>query len=81
MATLHILRNLDTALCFEAVASGQGDGLLLVQDAVLYPGPFPCPVQVGADDLKARGITCDHPQLSYDGMRDLMFTYEHVVLW
>jgi sulfur transfer complex TusBCD TusB component (DsrH family) len=81
MATLHILRNLDTKLAEEAVDASDGDQLLLIQDAVLHPGPFPCSVTVCRDDLSARNIVSTYPSVDYDGIRDLMLAHERVVLW
>jgi len=79
VATLHILRNLDATLCLEAMAGD--DQLLLLQDAVLSPGPFACPVSVGVDDLKARGQKSDHAALNFDEIRDLMLAHDRAVLW
>lgn len=82
MSTLHILRNLDTALAFEAVDTGQDDKLLLIQDGVLNQGPFPCDVSVAQDDLTARDIQdCPHSALTYEEIRDLMLAHTRVVLW
>ena len=81
MATLHILRNLDTQLAEESIDSPGGDQLLLIQDAVLHPGPFPCSATVCQDDLAARSGTSSHPAVDYDGIRDLMLAHDRVVLW
>ncbi len=84
MNTLHILRNLDTALVFDAVETGPdgGDRLLLIQDGVLNQGPFPCDVSVAQDDLTARDIkNCPHSALTYEEIRDLMLAHTRVILW
>ena len=81
MATLHILRNFDTKLAEETINADGGDQLLLIQDAVLHPGPFPCPVSVCQDDLAARNTKSDHPRVDYDAIRDLMLNHDQVVLW
>ncbi len=81
MATLHILRNFDSALANETIDAKVGDQLLLIQDAVLHPGPFPCAVAVSRDDVAARGVESVHPSVDYDGMRDLMLAHQRVVLW
>ncbi len=81
MATLHVLRNFDTTLADETIDVDAGDQLLLIQDAVLNPGPFPCPVSLCQDDLAARNVESPHPVVDYDGMRDLMLAHDRVVLW
>ena len=81
MATLHILRNLDSDLCRQSIDGTAGDTLLLIQDAVLNPGPFDCRVSVCQDDLAARSLETEHDALSYDDIRDLMLAHERVVLW
>jgi len=81
VATLHILRNLDSRLAEEVIDQTGGDRLLLIQDAVLHPGPFPCPVSVCQDDLAARNVTSPHQRVDYDAIRDLMLGHARVVLW
>lgn len=80
MATLHILRNFDRKL-LDDTFDAAGDRILLIQDAVLHPGPFPCPVSVCQDDAQARGIEPPADALSYEGIRDLMLAHDRVVLW
>ncbi|MBI5136228.1 MAG: hypothetical protein HZA24_02705 [Nitrospirae bacterium] len=81
MATLHILRNFDRKLMDDTIDTGAGDQILLVQDAVLHPGPFPCTVSVSQDDMLARNVQPPYEALSYAGIRDLMIAHARVVLW
>jgi sulfur transfer complex TusBCD TusB component (DsrH family) len=81
MATLHMLRDLDARLCLEALDPGAGDRLVLIQDAVLSKGPFPCEVHACQQDATARGVTSPFPAVTYDGIRDLILEHDKVVLW
>jgi len=81
VSTLHILRNLDARYCLETLDVAAGDAVLLVQDGVLHRGQFPCPVSACRDDVNARQVEVDHPQVDYDGMRDLILAHDRALLW
>lgn len=81
MATLHMLRNLDTRLLLETLDAEAGDRLVLIQDGVLARGPFPCETHACQQDVTARGVATPFPALPYEGIRDLMLAHEKVILW
>jgi len=83
MRVLHLIRRPHDRLAFEAAGrQGREATVLLIQDGVraVAPGGVGT-IYASADDVQARGVQTDYPELTAVQMSELVVSHERVLVW